>query len=80
MSWLSSITTPLWRKLKGGRTDVQTVAAILVERLSDKQKAQLRQDLFAVQQTVAIAQLAQPTSTQVATAKIWVDGALESLR
>ncbi len=75
MSWLSS----WWREFKGGRTDTQTIFSVLVTGLSAKQRVQLKKDLCAIQQTVIIASLVEPDSTQVATAQEWVKGAFEVL-
>lgn len=75
MSWLSK----LWKKIKGGRTDTQTVFGLIASMLSPRQRATMRQHLYAVQQAVEIASLAEPNSTQVIQAREWVDGALEVL-
>jgi len=75
MSWISEV----WRKIKGGKTDTQTVFGLIVSTLSARQRVSLRQNLYAVQQAIEIAALAEPNSTQVLTAREWVDGALEVL-
>ena len=80
MSWLSKFTTPLWRMFKGGRTDVQTIATLLVGTLSSAQKAEFKQILNAGQVTANIAALAEPNSTDVKIFQEWVDGALQIIQ
>lgn len=80
MSWLSRYTTPLWRMFKGGRTDAQTVFGLVVDRMSASQRIQLRINMNAVAQAIAIAALAEPNSTQVKRAQEWIDGAAEALQ
>ncbi len=74
-----SILSKLWRNIKGGRTDVQTVFSLFIDGLTLRQRNKLMQDLCAVAQAVEIASLVDPNSTQVLTAKDWVNGAMEAL-